>query len=86
MSYELRNGHYSPQSLFGSVVEHQSAKFKGLRFSSSQNFSFPDKKETSFSFPSPSSKLTIFLILYTKHHINIADPSSMNNACYVQTL
>ena len=78
MSYELRNGHYSPQSLFGSVVEHQNAKFKGLRFSSSQKHLSP--------FPSPSSKLTIFLILYTKHHINIADPSSMKNTCYVQTL
>ena len=36
------------------------------------------KNKLSFSISSPSSKLTIFLPLFTKHDaIDIADPSSM---------
>ena len=37
-------------------------------------------KTASFSFSLPSSKLTIFLILFTKHDTNnIADPSIMQD-------
>ena len=38
--YELCNGLCSPQSLCGSVVEHQSVESKGLRFNSSWNSEF----------------------------------------------
>ena len=53
-----------------------------------QNFffvlcSWQDKK-TSFSISLPSSKLTISLISIYKHYaINIADPSSMQDACHM---
>ena len=45
--------------------------------------SWQDKK-TSFSISLLSSKLTIYLISIYKHYaINIADPSSMQDACHM---
>ena len=35
VTYELHNGRRSPESLCGSVVQHRSAEFEGLRFHSS---------------------------------------------------
>ena len=51
-----------------------------------QNFFFvPVRRKTSFSISLPSSKLTIFLSYsITKYDaIDIADPSSMQDACYM---
>ena len=45
-----------------------------------------DKEKTSFSISLLSLKLTIFLFLFSKHDTNdIADPSSMQDACHVRT-
>ena len=45
-----------------------------------------DKEKTSFSISLLSSKLTIFLFLFSKHDTNdIADTSSMQDACYIRT-
>ena len=45
-----------------------------------------DKEKTSFSIFLLSSKLTIFLFLFSKHDTNdIADPSSMQDACHIRT-
>ena len=74
------------------MVEHQSTEFKGLRFDSSwglRSFSLShvhDKmKKMSFSISLLSSKLTIFLNLFTKHDntINVADSTSMQYACHM---
>ena len=42
-------------------------------------------QRTSFSISMPSSKLIIFLILFISKHdaINMADPSSMQDACHI---
>ena len=45
-----------------------------------------DKEKTSFSISLLSSKLTIFLFLFSKHDTNdLADTSSMQDACYIRT-
>ena len=42
-------------------------------------------QRTSFSISMPSSKLIIFLILFISKHdaIDMADPSSMQDACHI---
>ena len=45
-----------------------------------------DKEKTSFSISLLSSKLTISLFLFSKHDTNdIADPSSIQDACHIRT-
>ena len=45
-----------------------------------------EKAKTSFSISLASLKYTVFPILFTKHdNINIADPSSMQDACHIWT-
>ena len=45
-----------------------------------------DKEKTSFSIFLLSSKLTIFPFLLSKHDTNdIADPSSIQDACHIRT-
>ena len=74
----------------GSVVEHRSAESEGLKFDSSRGLRILslshacDKtKKTSFFISLPSSKLTISLISTYKHYaIDIADPSSTQEACH----
>ena len=45
-----------------------------------------DKEKTSFSISLLSSKLTIFLFLFSKHDTNdIADTSSIQDACHIRT-
>ena len=45
-----------------------------------------EKEKTSFSISLLSSKLTIFLFLFSKHDTNdIADTSSIQDACLIRT-
>ena len=89
MSYGLRNTPRSPWSLYGSVVEHRSAESEGLKFDSSRGLiilslshACDKTKKTSFFICLLSSKLTISLIFFYKHYaIDIADPSSIQDAC-----
>ena len=73
LSYELRNRPRSPWSLRGSVVEHRSAKSKGLRFDSSSGL-----RIFSLSHARDKTK-NIFLYFFTKfktYHLSY---------CYLQT-
>ena len=78
MLYELCNRPHSLWSLCGSVVEHRSTAFKGLRFNSSWELRMfclshtCDKiKKTSFFIYLASSKFTTSLIsIYVQHCLN----------------
>ena len=63
----ISNGPCSPWSLYGLVVEHQSAESKGLRFNSSLGlmrwFLWWDKKKSS-SISLPTLKLILFLFYW----------------------
>ena len=88
VSYELCNRPHSPQSLCGSVVEHQSKESEGLRCNSSWGLRI-------FSLYHAHHKTkTIFLYIFTKHlshsiykhdAIYIIDPNGMQDVCHMKS-